>query len=238
MIDFRLARKLANGRSSAIAVPENVVIGYAFKAATELRQHLPQTFRHPRLSFHSLLIPYTTIMKLINILPLVTISTAFILPDDNVMSQIAIESHSKPRLGPVSEKLPSQSNVIENIESTFSSLMEASSNAFDQAIEYSLETKDELSHKVHKASFDTKSWIDSAATSIKNFDKHHGHHGHHHKPNMTVYELISKSKYTTKLAALINEYEDIVELLNGTSANFTVSYAAIVLLYNGSLNYV
>ena len=60
---------------------------------------------------------------------------------------------------------------------------------------------------------------------VEDFGKHHGghgHHGHHHKPNETVYELISKSKYTTKLAALINEYEDVVELLNGTSANFTV----------------
>jgi len=39
---------------------------------------------------------------------------------------------------------------------------------------------------------------------------------------MTVYELISKSKYTTKLAKLINEYDDLVDLLNGTTANFTV----------------
>lgn len=35
-------------------------------------------------------------------------------------------------------------------------------------------------------------------------------------------ELIASSKYTTKLAALINEYEDVVTLLNGTLANYTV----------------
>lgn len=45
---------------------------------------------------------------------------------------------------------------------------------------------------------------------------------HHHKPNLTVYELISKSKYTTKFAKLISEYDDLVELLNGTTANFTI----------------
>jgi len=39
---------------------------------------------------------------------------------------------------------------------------------------------------------------------------------------VSVYELIAESKYTTKLAALINEYPDLVQLLNGTTANFTV----------------
>lgn len=48
------------------------------------------------------------------------------------------------------------------------------------------------------------------------------HHGDHGKPNRTVYELINESKYTTKLAKLINEYDDIVQLLNGTKANYTI----------------
>lgn len=54
---------------------------------------------------------------------------------------------------------------------------------------------------------------------------HHGkphHPPHGEKPNRTVYELINESKYTTKLAELINEYDDIVKLLNGTKANYTV----------------
>lgn len=37
-----------------------------------------------------------------------------------------------------------------------------------------------------------------------------------------MYELINESKYTTKLAKLINEYDDLVEALNGTKANYTV----------------
>lgn len=45
---------------------------------------------------------------------------------------------------------------------------------------------------------------------------------HHGPANQTVYELISKSKYTTKLAAAINEFSDLVDLLNGTEANYTV----------------
>jgi len=54
---------------------------------------------------------------------------------------------------------------------------------------------------------------------------HHGkphHPPHDDKPNRTVYELISESKYTTKLAKLIDEYDDLVKLLNGTKANYTI----------------
>ncbi|KAF2863308.1 FAS1 domain-containing protein [Piedraia hortae CBS 480.64] len=55
---------------------------------------------------------------------------------------------------------------------------------------------------------------------------HHGppHHcpGHHGTSNLTVYQLIDKSKYTTKLAKLINEHDDIVEMLNSTKAKYTV----------------
>lgn len=51
---------------------------------------------------------------------------------------------------------------------------------------------------------------------------HRPHHGHH-KPNATLYELIAHSKYTTKLAKLINEYPDLVDLLNSTKgANYTI----------------
>ena len=44
---------------------------------------------------------------------------------------------------------------------------------------------------------------------------------HHHKPNQTVYQLISKSKYTTKLAKLVDQFPDVVAKLNGTESNFT-----------------
>jgi uncharacterized surface protein with fasciclin (FAS1) repeats len=39
---------------------------------------------------------------------------------------------------------------------------------------------------------------------------------------MTLYELISKSKYTTKVAKLIDEFPEIVKALNGTAHNYTV----------------
>jgi uncharacterized surface protein with fasciclin (FAS1) repeats len=51
---------------------------------------------------------------------------------------------------------------------------------------------------------------------------HHGKPHHPHVSNLTVYELINKSKYTTELAKIINEYPELVELLNGTKANYTL----------------
>ena len=137
------------------------------------------------------------------------------------MSQIAIESHRAKDSVP--NKLPSKDQDITKLENTFSKLVDTSKNAFDQAVEYASETGAEVTTKAHQAGFDASAWLHSAASGVEDLGKQggHGHHGHY-KPNLTLYELISKSKYTTKLAALINEYEDIVELLNGTTANYTI----------------
>jgi hypothetical protein len=57
---------------------------------------------------------------------------------------------------------------------------------------------------------------------------HHGPHPPHRRPhhgyksNLTLWQLISKSKYTTKLAKLISEDKDLVHLLDSTEANHTV----------------
>lgn len=184
-------------------------------------------------------------MKYLNsLLPIAAFTLAFVIPDDETMSQVAIEGHRDTKS--VYEKLPSKDKVLADADGTISSVIETSKNAFDQAIEYAGHTVQEAPKKCHAAADRAKSWIDSASaridSSVEDFDLqgHHGHHGHHgHKPNMrcapcpdpftdttlilaSVYELIAGSKYTTKLAALINEYPDLVELLNGTTANFTV----------------
>jgi uncharacterized surface protein with fasciclin (FAS1) repeats len=48
-------------------------------------------------------------------------------------------------------------------------------------------------------------------------------HPHHYwTSNHTIYELISKSNYTTKFAELISNYSDIVDILNSTKVNHTL----------------
>lgn len=162
-------------------------------------------------------------MKLTFLLPLAGLTSAFVIPDEQVMSEIAIESHKTSNL--IFDKLPTKDQLVSEFEKTFSNVVQSSKNAIDSAIESVTETTHEFSQKIEDAAFDTKSWLESDTNSVDGGHGHHGDHGHHdhdHEPNMTVYQLIAESKYTTKLAALINEYEDVVTLLNGTAANYTI----------------
>lgn len=161
-------------------------------------------------------------MKLTSFLLLVALTSAFVIPDEQVMSEIAVESHRTSNL------IFYKDQLISDFENTFSKVVQTSKNAIDSAIECITETGHEFSQKIEDTAFDTRLWLESETNSIDGGyghhgdHGHHGHKGHHHEPNMTVYQLIAESKYTTKLAALINEYEDLVTLLNGTAANYTV----------------
>ena len=121
-----------------------------------------------------------------------------------------------------------------------------SKNGLDEAFEYAGETADIVNEKVRDTATGTQAWLKVAAESVYNavedampdddnydvFDGgHHGRPGrgrrphhppHHQKPNLTVYQMIAESKYTTKLAELIGEFDDLVEALNSTKANYTV----------------
>ncbi|KAL8696642.1 MAG: hypothetical protein Q9201_007561 [Fulgogasparrea decipioides] len=158
-------------------------------------------------------------MKFTYILPLAALSTAFVLPEEHVFNQIALESHKS--VDSAWDKLPSEHQIVDKfeeslgkVEKTFDKITKCSKHALDTAIDYAAEAGNDVSKKVHQTGFAASSWVDSAV----NIEDHH----HHEKPNQTVYQLISSSKYTTKLAAAINEYPDLVVLLNGTLANYTV----------------
>ncbi|KAL8808540.1 MAG: hypothetical protein Q9182_000091 [Xanthomendoza sp. 2 TL-2023] len=158
-------------------------------------------------------------MKLINVLPLAALSTAFVLPQQQLFSELAVESHRTA--DSAFDKLPSKHQVLDKIEHSveklgneFDKVVKCSKHALDSAIDYAAETGNHVSNKVQKAGFEASSWMDPTS--------HLGLNDHHDKPNQTIYQLISTSKYTTKLAAAINEYPDLVVLLNGTIANYTL----------------
>ena len=164
-------------------------------------------------------------MKPLTLLPLAVLSTALVIPDDEVMTQIAIE----PRLtaDSVLDKVPAKSDINElliEIEDNLSNFIDTGKSTIDQAVEYAQDTGENIRKSCHQAAFDARSWLKSTSENIEQRikDVEDSGHAHHPEPNMTVYQLISESKYTTKLAALINEYEDLVQLLNGTAANYTV----------------
>jgi uncharacterized surface protein with fasciclin (FAS1) repeats len=132
-----------------------------------------------------------------------------------------------------------EQSVFEKLEKSGRQLVHSTQNVLDDALGKASKAiknvGDDAYHKIHKAGCDVDSWLEGS--SFDDFvgsqeDADHPHHPPHHgvphhpphdgKPNMTVYELINKSNYTTKLAKLINKYDDIVEVLNSTKANYTI----------------
>ncbi|KAF2258590.1 FAS1 domain-containing protein [Lojkania enalia] len=169
-------------------------------------------------------------MKLAPLLPLISLTSAFVITESEIFE------------------------TIDKLERSGREFFGKSQNVLDYALERVLDTAknagDKAYHKIHDAGCDVESWLegspfdDSAFEDEPHRPPHHGppdhpphrgppdhhpphheephHPPHHHKPNLTVYQLISSSKYTTKLAKLIDEYDDLVETLNSTKANFTI----------------
>lgn len=175
-------------------------------------------------------------MKSLTLLPLLGFATAFILPDEAMVAQIQSANEPQSFLERIKQSVDIDA-VWMSVEETFEHAEVISTNAIDAAINAITASDNEengvfqCSHSMSKV--DIGSWLSDNVPEI-DFDgkPHHPHHPpphhkpkhphHSHKPNKTIYELISSSKYTTKLAALVDEYPDLVEVLNGTAANYTL----------------
>lgn len=166
-------------------------------------------------------------MRFARVVPLLPLASALVITDAEVFQNIEkIENRGK--------------SILDNAQSVLD-------DAFGKANDAYGKVKDEAKNiysKVHHAGYDVESWLQGSSFDDSEIDfeeepdhphhpphpphrrpPHHGkphHPPHDEKPNRTVYELISESKYTTKLAKLINEYDDLVQTLNSTKANYTV----------------
>ncbi|KAE8441493.1 hypothetical protein EG329_004917 [Mollisiaceae sp. DMI_Dod_QoI] len=185
-------------------------------------------------------------MKLITtLLPLAALTSAFVIPDEELTNQIILESQKEPQTF-LDRLQGGVENVWSEVEESFKDAVALSGNALDNAINAASEAGEkvkntfECHHSMTK--FDTQGWLDSAISTVEDVDiswssDHGDHKPPHHRPkrphrghpphkdqhaNKTVYQLISESKHTTTLAKLIDEYPDLVEALNGTAANYTV----------------
>lgn len=169
-------------------------------------------------------------MRLLQLLPLAAIGTAFVIPDQKVFSALAIED-TRARSGSLFDNVSGAHDAWEIAEDSISQTFKCAKNTWDNAVNHVEDLAVDIKDNFQEA-FAGESWLESADYETDLFDRppHHGpHHGdrphhppHHGKPNRTVYELIAESKYTTKLAALVNENEELVTLLNSTTANFTL----------------
>ena len=189
-------------------------------------------------------------MKFSSLLPFVVATSAFVVPSEQVLEDVAIEDNHREISWydhVVSEKNRFVSDAKESFDEYYHELKEKSKEAWDNAAEYSgnaideafeqaNEVADSVSESVHDSASGARSYVESCLGDIyEAFEEDeqrpphrkpdHGrkpHHPPHRKPNLTVYQLIAESKYTTKLAKVISQFDDIVEALNSTKANYTI----------------
>lgn len=143
-------------------------------------------------------------MKSITLLPLAAVASAFVVPDAQVFAQLPVHEEQ-------SHEDISWFDWLHSADAIKSSAHQAA-DALSAGIEDAVHTL--------KGKFETEmeSIFDEEDYDFETEDKPRRGHCH----NETIYQLISKSKYTTKFAELVNEYDDIVQLLNSTSANYTL----------------
>lgn len=147
-------------------------------------------------------------MKSLNILPLAAAATAFVVPDAQVFAQLPVHEEQPHGHGDISwlDWLPSSDAITSSIH----------------------DVVDTLTTGIEDAVHDIKGIFEAELESIfdeaedLNFDAEERPHHGQKTSNLTIYQLISKSKHTTKFAKLVDEYDDIVQLLNSTSANYTL----------------
>ncbi|CAK3982945.1 Hypothetical predicted protein [Lecanosticta acicola] len=176
-------------------------------------------------------------MKLSQVLPLAALGSAFVLPPEEVLSDLAIEDHHGHGSVDswIEEAVATKDHVLSSFREQFEEVVDTSKHTWkkvsksakstlDEAFDAAGDAANSFGDKFQEATQGLQSWVDD----LDIFESDDGHHRPphhkkpHHKPNQTIYQLIASSEYTTTLAKLISEYDDLVEALNSTSANYTV----------------
>lgn len=141
-------------------------------------------------------------MKLITAVSLAAGVSAFVIPDAQVFEQIALEEPRHDESSSWWDVAPSKDDIVSSIKDAATTVKDTLSQGLDDVL-------------------DNQGLDDILAYDLGL--EGHGHHGHHHKPNKTIYQLISSCKYTSKFAHAVSNYSDIVNLLNSTEkGNFTL----------------
>ncbi|KAL7621552.1 hypothetical protein AAE478_008877 [Parahypoxylon ruwenzoriense] len=143
------------------------------------------------------------------LLPFAGAATAIVIPDDTTAEQLVVEAE----LSAWWDKVPASA-----LHDFFSS----AEDTLDTAVDAFKGQASKLNSLLPK--LDSK--IGSEITNFlfpSDYTTKPGESGHHGgKTNLTVYQSIHASNYTKKFAALVDEFPDLVEKLNSTSANVTI----------------
>jgi len=155
-------------------------------------------------------------MKFSQTLPLLPLTSAFLIPNADVFEDI--------------EKTGRK--IVDHTQIGFERVHHNLGDKFAKSIDNVKNTGDRVNHRIHEVGYDLESWLQGSSSEDIRQDSDHPNHPPHHgrphhppdheKPNNTVYELISKSKYTTKLAKLLDDFPDLIHTLNNTKINHTI----------------
>ncbi len=195
-------------------------------------------------------------MKLLNVLPLAALTSAFVLPDEVMLERI---NNLQIEHKTASSRFSSTFNKVKSgIKFEYEKAVEVGENTFDTVYSKAQQVLNNNDPVPWSDAFDTEihglgmgvDYSDADYGGLNPVDDpdagHHDDHGdhpdhpkhpdrpHHPKPphhghgppKLTIYQMIQESKYTTKLAELINEHDDIVGLLNNTQLSYNLTVFA------------
>jgi uncharacterized surface protein with fasciclin (FAS1) repeats len=143
-------------------------------------------------------------------------ASAFVLPD----AQVPFDS--QPQHPKTSEswwdslrELASEGSLnphvpsVDDLSAVLDESAEAISAGLDGVTKALTDLKDQLVDFVHN---------EEESSDRPRHGPKHGHHKHGHKefPDHTIYQVIQHSKYTTKFAKALDDFPEVVKILNGT----------------------
>ncbi|KAH6651877.1 Fasciclin domain-containing protein [Truncatella angustata] len=153
-------------------------------------------------------------MRYTTILPFAAAATwAFVIPNEVIADQIALETEPIHDEWSWWDSVPSLGDLRSSAEDVSSTAL----NAVHDGAKSLVDSLPEIDFEI--PDFLITSW--ESEHPGKGRKGHHGHHGHHEASNLTVYQAIQESKYSTRFAKLVDEYPDIVKVLNSTHHNIT-----------------
>lgn len=165
-------------------------------------------------------------MKLLSLFTLSAAAAGWVVPPDQKALRLEQPSETGAnRLSAESEGIvPSSTNGVNTLRNELHESYDRDLSDFPTTVpEDFFDAKAWLSS--HSNDFNERSDNTDADDGHEHHRPGHGHHGHH-KANLTVYQLIASSNYTTILAKLVNEYNDLVDFLNSTAVGTNVTVFA------------
>ncbi|KAI1163526.1 FAS1 domain-containing protein [Nemania serpens] len=162
-------------------------------------------------------------MRYTNLLPVAAaLATAIVIPDDAMAEQLRLEVEKPAETaGQAETTAPAWWDTLRSAPEGTLDFIEKNTHKFLDTIAESISSGiDHVDRLFDTGDYDDE--VDRIFDADKPGNGHVGRPGHHGTTNLTVYQAIQTSNYTKKFAALINDFPDIVDLLNSTKTNVTV----------------